>query len=103
MPKKFFHDGFQRLAYPIWNHPESGILVTPELVCAGSVYTSDVFCKPSVKKKALALEVRITNSGKAPLSGEVVFEAVNDKGSVEKKFGPRKIKLAINRRSDRAV
>ena len=29
LPKKFFGDGFQDLAYPIWNHPESGILATP--------------------------------------------------------------------------
>lgn len=96
LPKKFFGDGFQRLAYPVWGHPESGILVTPELVCAGSAYTADVFCKPSVQKKELGLEVRISNSSKTPLSGEVLFEAVNARGEVEKKFGPRKIELAGN-------
>ena len=35
LPRKFFGDGFQDLAYPIWNHAESGILATPTLVSAG--------------------------------------------------------------------
>ncbi|HEY7422997.1 MAG TPA: sugar-binding domain-containing protein, partial [Gemmataceae bacterium] len=92
-PKKFFHDGFQRLAYPVWNHPKSGILVTPELVCAGPVYASDVFCKPSVKKKELDLDVTLANPGKRPISGELVCEAVNAKGEIEKKFAPRTFEL----------
>jgi len=93
LPKKFFHDGFQRLAYPIWNHPQSGILVTPELVCAGLAYAADVFCKPSVKKKELALDVTVANSGKQPLSGEVLCEAVNSKGAVEKTFAAQAFQL----------
>jgi beta-galactosidase len=93
VPKKFFHDGFQRLAYPVWNHPESGILVTPKLVCAGSAYAADVFCKPSVKNEQLALDVTIANGGALPLSGEVLCEAVNAKGEVEKKFALRAFKL----------
>jgi hypothetical protein len=93
LPKKFFGDGFQRLAYPVWGHPESGILVTPKLVCAGTVYTSDVFCKPAVQKKVLALDVTLRNSSEAPLSSEVLFEAVNGKGDVETTFGPKKIEL----------
>jgi hypothetical protein len=93
LPKKFFGDGFQRLAYPIWGHPESGILVTPELVCAGPTYTSDVFCKPSVKKKELAVDVTLTNGGKDLLAGEVLCEAVNSHGEVEKQFKTQPFRL----------
>lgn len=93
IPKKFFHDGFQRLAYPVWGHAESGILVTPELVCAGPAYAADVFCKPSVQKKELALDVTIANGGAMPLSGEVLCEAVTKKGEVEKQFAPRAFHL----------
>ncbi len=32
LPIKFFGQGFQDLAYPIWRHPQSGILVAPVLV-----------------------------------------------------------------------
>ena len=38
-----FHD--ECGLFGIWNHPEAGILVTPEFVAAGSVYARDVFCK----------------------------------------------------------
>jgi beta-galactosidase len=93
LPKKFFNDGFQRLAYPVWAHPESGILVTPELVCAGTVYASDVFCKPSVRKQELALDVTIANGGEEPSSGEVLCEAVNAQGAVEKRFAAKAFEL----------
>ncbi len=53
MPEKFFHDGFQELAYPVWSQSQSGILQPPTLVAAGSVYASDVFVKPSVSRKAV--------------------------------------------------
>ena len=56
VPKKFFGDGFQDLAYPIWNHPESGILATPVLFAAGPAYVADVFVKPSVREEELAVE-----------------------------------------------
>ena len=51
LPRKFFGDGFQDLAYPIWNHAESGILATPTLVSAGPAYAADVFCKTSVAQQ----------------------------------------------------
>ena len=59
LPRKFLGDGFQDLAYPIWNHAESGILATPTLVSAGPAYAADVFCKPSVARGALAVDVAV--------------------------------------------
>lgn len=82
LPAKFFGDGFQDLAYPIWNHPQSGILVTPELVAAGSVYASDVFVKPSVARKELAATVTLTNPTGAAATGELRWEAVAPDGRV---------------------
>jgi beta-galactosidase len=83
-PPKFFSAGFQKLVYPIWHFHQSGILGTPELVAAGPVYTADVFVKPSVANHELGLEVTLNNPGAAPVSGEVVCEAVNEKsGAVE--------------------
>ncbi|HRT96398.1 MAG TPA: glycoside hydrolase family 2 TIM barrel-domain containing protein [Planctomycetota bacterium] len=95
IPLSFFHQGFQDLAYPIWNHAQSGILVTPELVAAGPAYASDVFCKPSVAKKELALEVTVNNPTGKELTGEVVCQAVNAKtGEAEKSFAPKPFTLA---------
>ncbi|MDQ2730044.1 MAG: hypothetical protein M3Y56_00155, partial [Armatimonadota bacterium] len=47
--------------FPVWNHEDNGILRTPSLVVAGPAYTSDVFAMPSVKQKALGLEITIHN------------------------------------------
>ncbi len=61
LPLRYLGEGFQDFAYPIWNHPQSGMLVAPELVAAGGVYASDVFCQPSVAKKQLALDISLNN------------------------------------------
>jgi beta-galactosidase len=85
LPIRFFSEGFQDLSYPIWNHPQSGILATPRFVVAGPVRVSDVFCKPSVAQKRLDLEVTLSNPGKTAVSGEVICEAVSARtGKVEK-------------------
>jgi len=87
LPIKFFSEGFQDLAYPIWQHPQSGMLVTPEFVVAGSTYAADVFCKPSVARKELALEVTLNNPSGDEVSGEVVCRAIHCKTQqVEKTF-----------------
>ena len=97
LPVRYFSEGFQELAYPIWHYPQSGILVTPTFVSAGAVRVSDVFCKPSVAKKTLSLEVTLSNPSKTPLSGEFICEAVNLKtGAVEKAFSAQKFTLAAN-------
>ena len=95
VPWKYFHDGWQDMAYPVWNHPQSGILVTPEFVAAGPAYASDVFCKPSVARKELALEVTLKNPTAKEVAGEVVCQAVNAKtNEVEKSFAPKPFTLA---------
>ena len=60
LPLSFTRQGFQNYAYPIWNAPQSGILVAPELIISGSVYVSDVFVKPSVAKKVLSADITLT-------------------------------------------
>ncbi|MGO9115205.1 MAG: glycoside hydrolase family 2 TIM barrel-domain containing protein [Thermoguttaceae bacterium] len=86
-PLQFTHSGFQDLAYPVWNAFQSGILVAPTFVSAGRVYVSDVFCKPSIAKKSLELDVTVANSSSSAVAGDVICEAVNAKtGAVEKKF-----------------
>ncbi len=85
LPLNFTHSGFQDLSYPVWNAFQSGLLVTPELVSTGSVYSADVFCKPSVARKELAVEVRVSNPTTQSAKGEVVCAAVNvATGQVEK-------------------
>ncbi|MGD0089054.1 MAG: glycoside hydrolase family 2 TIM barrel-domain containing protein [Planctomycetota bacterium] len=87
--------GFQDLAYPVWSHFESGMLVTPEFVMAGPAYTADVFCQPSVARKELALEVTLKRPAGEKLAAEILCEAVNLKtGEVEKAFAPKPFNAA---------
>ncbi|MHB1157985.1 MAG: glycoside hydrolase family 2 TIM barrel-domain containing protein [Phycisphaerales bacterium] len=76
-PPEYFHQGWQRLVYPIWGRSESGILDTPTLTAAGPVYAGDVFVKPLVADKRLAAEVTLTNPTDAAVAGQVVCEAVD--------------------------
>jgi beta-galactosidase len=95
LPPKYLSDGWQDMSYPVWNHPQSGILATPEFVAAGPVRAADVFCKPSVAAKELALEVTLSNPSGRDASGEIVCEAVAKKtAAVEKTFAPRPFALA---------
>lgn len=88
-PLEWANRGFMDLAYPVWNHFQSGILVTPTLTAAGRVYAADVFCKPSVARKELSLEVTLANPSAREAGGELVCEAVNSKtGETEKTFAP---------------
>jgi beta-galactosidase len=85
LPLAWLRMGFQDLAYSIWSHPESGILTTPEFVAAGPVVTTDVFAKPSVSRKELAVDVTIANRTKNKASGEVLCEVLNaDTGKIVK-------------------
>ncbi|MCL1888719.1 MAG: hypothetical protein FWF96_07620, partial [Kiritimatiellaeota bacterium] len=95
-PLGLFGQGFQDFAWPVWNHSQSGILQTPELlVMGGPVYASDMFAKPSVSKKQLAVEATIINPTKAAVNAVVALEAVNTKtGETEKKFAPVSVALA---------
>ena len=94
VPLDFTKHGFQDFAYPVWNGMQSGILNTPVFTVSGGVAVTDVFCKPSVAKKALGLEITLSNrTGKAQ-SGEIVCEAVNPKTNVvEKTFAAQPFSL----------
>ncbi|MCW3100449.1 MAG: Beta-galactosidase/beta-glucuronidase [Chthonomonadaceae bacterium] len=95
LPLSFTHTGFQDLAYPVWNAFQSGMLVTPELVSAGSVYSADVFCKPSVARKELVIDVTLSNPKQQSAVGEVVCAAINAvTGQVEKTLSAKPFTLA---------
>lgn len=85
LPLRYSHEGFQDLAYPIWNAFQSGILIAPEFVAAGPVRAADVFVKSSVAQKRLAVKVTLSNPTGEAATGEVRCEALNAKtGQVEK-------------------
>ncbi len=94
LPKRFFDEGFQDLAYPIWAHPQSGILVTPELVAAGPVYVSDVFIKPSVAQQQLGADLTLLNPSDSAASGELRCEVLAPDGSIAKQFASQNFTLA---------
>jgi beta-galactosidase len=75
-PLKVTERGFQQLAYPVWRHFQSGILVTPTFTVSGPAYVSDAFCKPSVSRGELGLEISLKNPGKTPVQGELLCEAL---------------------------
>lgn len=95
LPASFFSQGWQQMAYPIWGHPESGILRTPELVAAGPVYVSDVFCRPSVSGMRMDALVSLTNPSASEVSGDLAWEAVDPAtGEVAARFASQPIRLA---------
>ena len=94
MPLDFTKHGFQDFAYPVWNGMQSGILNTPVFTASGGVHVADVFCKPSVAKKALAIEITLANGTDRAQSGEILCEAVNPKtGAGEKTFAAQPFTL----------
>jgi beta-galactosidase len=62
-PLRIGSEGFQDLAYPIWNSFQSGILDAPVLEATGPVYAQDVFVRPSVSRKRLEADVTVLNPG----------------------------------------
>lgn len=99
LPVRFFEEGFQDLAYPIWNHPQSGILFTPVLTCAGSAYTADTFIKPSVARKELAVETDVVAPAAIGVRGEVVTEAIDEQtGKVAHRLSPVTVDVAAGQR-----
>jgi len=86
-----------QLDFPVWNHPETGILQEPTLVAAGKAYTSDVFAIPSVKSKSLGLEVTVKNPTDQPLTvsvGDAIEPLAG--GKAEKTFAPKDVTVAAN-------
>ncbi|MCL1887326.1 MAG: hypothetical protein FWF96_00440, partial [Kiritimatiellaeota bacterium] len=77
LPAKTFSEPGQDLAFPIWGHPESGILQSPWLhVHSCQVYIKDFFVKPSFVKKEIVAEFTLTNVGKNPVNAMVRPEAI---------------------------
>ena len=88
LPLSVTGGGFQDLAYPIWHAFQSGILATPTLTAAGPVYAADVFCKPSVARHEMGVDVRLTSHQPNGTSGELICSAIDPKtGRVEKEIG----------------
>ena len=76
----------------------AGLFETPTLTVSGPAYVSDVFAKPSVKKKELGLEVSIRNASAAPLTVAVENEVVPLGGDkAEKTFGVSKCNVAAGK------
>jgi hypothetical protein len=95
LPLKYLSDGFQELVYPLWNHKLMGIIGTPELIAAGPVYAADVFCKPSVARKKLGVEITMRNNAPSAKEAKLVIEAVNDKtGEVEQRWTPPPVEVS---------
>lgn len=72
-----------------------GILAPLSLIVTGSVYTSDVFAKPSVKRKELGLEITLFNPGagvaKVKVENEIIPWNKGQGGPAEKVFAAREI------------
>ena len=97
-PYSWSNRGFLNLAYPVWNHFQSGILVTPTFTAAGNpAYVSDVFAKPSVSKKLMEAEVTVNNTTAKDVSGELQWSAIDQKtGKLEKTFAVQPFTVVAN-------
>jgi hypothetical protein len=85
----------QYLDFPVSSEPEAGILGPPSLVACGGIYAADVFAKPSVKKKELALEITLKNTGaaEAAVRLEIAVEPFAG-GAPEKVFAAKDLTVA---------
>ena len=95
LPLRYLSSGFQELVYPIWNQTHMGIVGTPMLVAAGPVYVADVFCKPSVSKRQLGVEITLNANQPSPAQVDLQIEAIHDKtGLVEKRWERKNVSVA---------
>jgi beta-galactosidase len=85
----------QYMDFPVNSMHEIGIIEMPVLWSCGNAYASDVFAKPSVAKKQLALDVTLANPTAAEVTAklEVAIEPVAG-GKAEKTFTAKEVKLA---------
>ncbi|HZL33992.1 MAG TPA: glycoside hydrolase family 2 TIM barrel-domain containing protein [Tepidisphaeraceae bacterium] len=94
LPTRFFNDGFQDLAYPVWSHAESGILQPVTLTAAGGAYAADVFVKTSVAHKQLALEITLANPAHRSAPSDFECQVLDpDSGQIAKSIGRQPIQL----------
>ncbi len=80
---------------PICWDTRTGILDPVSLVVAGAAYASDVFAKPSVKRKELGLEVTLRNPSAAEITAMVENEAgaMTSGAAPEKTFKPQSVTI----------
>jgi len=76
----------------------SGLLEPVWLIAAGSVYTADVFAKPSVQRKELGMEITVRNTLAADalvtVENELVrWQAGGAEAPVEKRCAPRELRI----------
>lgn len=81
--------------FPVGLKTDAGLLAPPILTACGAAYTTDVFAKPSLRKKELGLEITLRNaSNKAvKLSLENAVEPLSG-GPAEKIFTAKAVDLA---------
>ncbi len=96
LPVRFLGMGFANMVYPEWSRPQSGLLQTPLFVAAGGpAYAADVFVKPSVAQKRLAVEVSVENPSGGEVRGDVLCEAIDPaSGDVAKALPPKSFTAA---------
>ena len=78
---------------PIASDVRSGILEPASIVVAGPVYTTDVFCQPSVKNKDLTLDISVMNPEQQAATITVENQIIpwnNGKGGKEEVTFPTK-------------
>lgn len=101
LPLSFTRNGFQDLAYPIFNGFMSGILETPTVEIGGNAYADDVFVRPSVAQKRLDATVRVMNPTDFPVAATVSAEVVDVKtGAIAKALPPVRTNLPARAHTD---
>jgi len=90
--------GGHNLDMPTAWDTRTGILEPVTLVVTGPAYTAGVFCKPSVEKKQLGLEISLFNPGSKPMKLQVENEVVpwnqGQGGTAEKTFREKTVPLS---------
>jgi hypothetical protein len=85
----------QQMDFPAEKCSEAGILETPELLVCGGIFAADVFAKPSMARKQLALDVTLRNPCAQEVKArlEVAIEPEGG-GTPERTFAAQEVTLA---------
>ena len=99
VPYSFWHYHLtNQLLLPILtsgkSYPTGFVLGEPSLVVAGETYTADVFAVPSVKRKALGLEITLHNPTRQAMTVDLTNEIIPlAGGAAEKTFAPQSVRV----------
>jgi beta-galactosidase len=95
------------LDMPMFGNELTGIFEPLTLVATGATYVEDVFAKPSLKKKELALDVTLRNPGaaetKVALQTEIVPWNGGKGGAAEKTFAAKEIAVPAGQTANVAL